>query len=450
MTTGNENVISTRPTLLEGDVGAHLRRLALPLAWGMFAMTSFSVADTFFISRLGTQYLAALGFCLPVLMFFMGLVFGLSVGTTAAVSRVYGEGSFDKVRRLATDALTLTGGLVVLASVTGFFAIDPVFRLMGAKEELMPLIRRYMEIWYCGLPFLSVMMIGNACIRATGDTRFVSRMMTLLAGINIVLDPFLIFGWGPFPELKLAGAAVTHVVANYVTCMVSMYVLIFRRGIVRPQLLIHEGLAASWKRILHVAVPSVISNQIAPVSAAIITWMAASFGKEAVAALGVATRIESVATLIFYSTGAGVSIFTGQNFGAGNHGRIREAVGTGTRYALAWGIIVAALLWSFALRIPPLFDANPLVVGYTAQYLHWVPISYGAMGAMVISNASLNAMGRPIQATLLILLKAIIIYIPLAYVLQGYFGFLGILTALAITNFAVGLISYLWNRKAAS
>lgn len=445
-----ENEVSTRPTLLEGDVSRHLTRLALPLAWGMLALTSFSVADTFFISRLGTQYLAALGFCLPVVMFFMGLIFGLSVGTTSAVARVYGEGDFEKVRRLATDALTLTGVLCGCGAVIGIATIDPVFRLIGAKPELMPLIHKYMAIWYCGWPFLGIMMVGNACIRATGDTRFVSRIMTLLAGINIVLDPFLIFGWGPFPEMKLAGAAATHVAANYLTCMISMFALIYRRKMIDPQRLIHEGLTESWKRILHVAIPSIISNQIAPISAAIITWMAASFGKEAVAALGVATRIESVATLAFYSTGAATSIFTGQNFGAGNFGRIKEAVAAGSRFSLGWGLLIAAFLWIFAEGIPPLFDANPDVVHFTSQYLRWVPISYGAMGTMVISNAALNGMARPVPATLLILLKAIIIYIPLAYVLQQHFGFLGILMALMATNFAVGFISYLWNREVAS
>jgi putative MATE family efflux protein len=445
-----ENEASTRKTLLEGDVGSHLRRLALPLAWGMLAVTSFSVADTFFISRLGTHYLAALGFCLPVVMFFMGLIFGLSVGTTSAVSRVYGEGDMEKVRRLATDALSLTAVLMAGGAILGISTIDPVSHAIGVKPELMPLVHKYLAIWYCGWPFLGVMMVGNACIRATGDTKFVSRMMSLLAGINIVLDPFLIFGWGPFPEMKLAGAATTHVVANYLTCMISMYVLTFRRKILKPQLLIHPGLLESWKRVLHVAVPSIISNQIAPISSGIITWLASGFGKEAVAALGVSTRIENVATMLLYAMGAATSIFTGQNFGAGNYGRIREVVRTGSRYAIAWGLTISAVLWGLADVLPPLFDTNPDVVRYTALYLSWVPISYGAMGTMVISNAALNGMGRPIPATLLILLKAIIIYIPLAYVSQKYFGFQGILMALMATNFAVGFISYLWNREVAS
>jgi putative MATE family efflux protein len=275
-------------------------------------------------------------------------------------------------------------------------------------------------------------------------------MMTLFAVLNVVCDPFLIFGWGPFPRLGLSGAAATHVFANYLTCMISAYVLIFRRKMWRPRILFHPALVDSWKRVLHVAVPSVVSNQIGPVSAAIITWMAASFGKEAVAALSVSMRVESVATILFYATGAGVSIFTGQNFGAGNYGRIKEAVAEGSRFAIAWGLLSAAVLWGLAGQIPPLFDTNPDVVHFAAQYLRWVPISYGAMGTMVISNAALNGMGRPMPATLLILLKAIIIYIPLAYVLQRHLGFMGILIALTATNFIVGFVSYLWNREVAS
>ncbi|MDE1153412.1 MAG: MATE family efflux transporter [Micavibrio sp.] len=439
-----------RPSLLEGDVGRHLRRLALPLAWGMLAMTSFSVADTFFISRLGTQYLAALGFCLPVVMFFMGIIFGLSVGTSAAVSRVYGSGDFPRVQRLASDAVSLTAVIILVASVIGFFAQEHIFKLMGATPDLMPLIRSYMNIWYIGMPFMGVMMNGNACIRATGDTRFVSHMMTLLSVTNILLDPCLIFGFGPFPQMGMAGAAATHVVAAYVTCMVSLYVIIFKKKMIRTDLIIHPGLMDSWKRVLHVAIPSVISNQIAPISAAIITWMAARFGGEAVAALGVASRIEGLAILVFYSMGASVSIFTGQNFGAGNLGRIKEVTETASRYAVIWGFFTAAILWLFALEIPALFDKNPLVIAYTGHYLQWVPISYGAFGMMVVSNAALNSMGKPMQATVLILLRSVIIYVPFAYLLQHYMGFQGILVALMVTNFAVGLVSYLWNREVAS
>lgn len=437
---------TSKHSLLEGDIGPHLRRISLPLVWGMLSMTLFSIVDTYFISRLGTRYLAALGFTIPLVMFYMGIVFGLSVGTTSALSRVYGEGDMEKFRRLATDALLLTVVVTVVSAVIGFLTIDPVFRLMGAKEDLLPMIHRYMAVWYCGMPFMGMMLIGNSCARAIGDTKFVSGIMTLLSLINLILDPILIFGWGPFPRLELTGAAATLVAAYYLTFTVSFYILIFMKKILSPVIL-HADIAASWKRVMHVAVPSMISNQIAPISAAVVVWMAAAYGGEAVAALGVAARIENMAMLVFYSIGVGVSIFTGQNFGAGNYGRIAAAGDIGAKYALGWGLLMAALLWVFARDIPRLFDGNPQVIAYTAQYLHWVPVSFGAAGVMIIANNVMNAMGKPLQATLLILLRAIILYVPLAFFLQLYMGFMGIIISMTVTNIGVGALSYVWYKK---
>jgi len=438
-----------RKNLLEGDVAPHLRRLAFPLMWGMFAMTAFGIVDSLYISRLGTSALAALGFTMPLVMFFMGIIFGLSVGTMSVLSRAYGEGDFDRVRRLATDSLVLTTILVAASAIVGYFLIDHIFLLMGASREILPLIHHYMAIWYGGMTFLSIQLIGNSCIRATGDTAFPSMMMTLSAVISICLDPFLIFGWGPFPEMGLTGAAVTVAVAYVMTATASLYFLVFRKKILLARVF-HEGTVASWKKILHVGIPSIISNMIAPLSAAIVTWMVADLGKEAVAALGIATRIEGSAILVFYSLGAGVSIFTGQNFGAGNYGRIGEITNIAAEYSLAWGAAIAALLWIFAERISLFFDGHALVIAYITQYLRIVPISYGAMGIMVTANAALNAMGKPLPATALVLLRAFVIYIPLAWLAEKHYGFSGILMALAFTNIAVGSVSYLWNKNAAA
>ena len=413
----------------------------------MLAMTVFTIVDTLYIARLGTTALAALGFTIPIVMFFMGVIFGLTVGIISIVSRAYGEGNFDRVRQLATDSLVLTTLIVAITSVIGYFLIDHIFRLMGAKEEILPLIHHYMAIWYCGMVFMTLLFGGNACMRAIGDTRFPSAILTITAIINICLDPFLIFGWGPFPQMGIAGAALALVIANAVTSAVSLYFLIFRKKILSPRLF-HEGTVESWKKLLHIGIPSIVSNVISPVSAAAVTWMAADLGREAVAAFGISTRIEGLATLIFFALGAGVSIFTGQNFGAGNYGRVSEIGRLAEKYALLWGCAVAAVLWVFAERIPLFFDGHPQIVFYTTQYLRIVPVSYGAMGILVISNSALNAMGKPLPATILILMRAFALYIPLAYVAEKSYGFTGILLALAATNIIIGLASHLWNKVA--
>lgn len=427
-------------SLLEGDIAPHLRRLSMPLAFGMLSITLFNLADTYFISRLGTHELAALGFTLPVGMFFLGITYGMSVGTASVISRVYGEGNFAKVRQMSTDALMLSVIVSLGAALAGIVTIDVMFPLLGASAGLMPLIREYMLVWYLGLPFFGVMIVGNSCMRALGDTRYASMIMTLMSLVSLILDPLLIFGWGPFPRLGLTGSATTQAIAYTLTCIYSLYSLIHRKQALAPRLW-HEDSKAAWRRFMHVALPSVLSNQIAPVSAAIITWMAASYGKEAVAALGVASRIEGVCVLVFYAIAAGVSIFSGQNYGAGNFGRIAQACRIGQRNTLIIGIALTAMIWPFASDIPRLFNDNEMVTRYAAQYLHWVPISFGAMGALVVVNAALNAMGKPFVATMLIIVRMFVLYVPLAWLLQKYYGFLGIVLALTLTNLLAGALS---------
>jgi putative MATE family efflux protein len=439
----------SKASLLEGEVAPHLRRLSVPLALGLFSLTFSNIADIWFIGRLGTEYLAAFGFVLPIVMLFMGVIFGLSIGTVSALSRVYGSGDIEKLRQMSTDAVSLTLIMVTAAAVAGFFLIDPVFRWMGAGEVVMPLIHGFMSIWYCGLPFLGMMMIGNACIRATGDTRFPSAMMTANATGSVVLCPFFVFGIWFFPEMKLSGAAMAQVITAVCTATFSFYKLTAVKKILSEKVF-HTGVFESWKKIFHVAVPSMISNQIAPISLAVITAMAATFGREAVAALGVANRIEGLVMIFFYSMNAGTSIFVGQNHGAGNFGRIREALAIGTRLAFAWGFFCAGVMWFLSGVLPPFFDSNPDVVGFAKQYLHWVPISYAALGTMILANGIFNSIGRPLPSMLIIFMKAVVLYIPMAWWLKGIFGFTGILMALMLTNIMVGVISFFWSRKAIS
>lgn len=435
-----------RTNLLEGDVAPHLRRLSLPMVWGLLALSTFGLVDTLYVSRLGTEALAALGFTIPVINLFLGIVWGMMVGTTSVLSRAYGAGDMDRVRRLSTDIIVVASLVILVASVIGHLMTDQIFGAMGVPPAMMPMIRDFMGIWYGGMIFAGLMLISNAIIRADGSTRLQSILMGASAALNIIIDPFLIYGWGPFPEMGLAGAALTLVISYALTAGVSLYVLIWKRGLVcRP--LFHKGMFRSWGQLLHVSGPAVFSNMIAPLSNGIGTRIAAGIHTEAVAALGVALRIEGMAILIFFALGTGLAIFTGQNFGAGNYGRVREALNKAAEYAFIWSLAMMALLWGFSDTIPVWFEKNPAVVHYTAEYLRIVPITYGPLGLLFLSAASLNAMGKPLPATVLMLLRAFVLYVPLTYFGAKLMGFEGILFALALTNVSVGVASHLWNKK---
>ena len=213
------------PQLIEGPVGKTLIRLTLPMMIGIVGMVAFNLVDTFFVGRLGTLELAAMSFTFPVVLVVSSLARGLGVGTSAVISRIIGEGDQQKVRRITTDALLLSLIIVIAFVIAGLFTIEPLFRLLGADDSILPLIKQYMSIWYLGMPFVVIPMVGNNAIRATGDTKTPSLIMVGAILVNLVLDPLFIFGPGPFPRWELAGAAFATATARAAAMVISLLVL---------------------------------------------------------------------------------------------------------------------------------------------------------------------------------------------------------------------------------
>ena len=221
-----------RANLTEGAVGRTLIKLTIPMFLAILAMVVFNLVDTAFVGRLGTEELAAISFTFPVVLVINSLAGGLGVGASAVISQAIGKGDRYRVQRLTTDSLGLSVMVGVVFVSIGLVTIDPLFRLLGATPEVLPLIRQYMTLWYIGVIFVVIPMVGNAAIRATGDTRTPATIMMVAAGINIILDPILIFGLGFFPGLGIAGAALATVIARAITLGASLWVLVRRERMV--------------------------------------------------------------------------------------------------------------------------------------------------------------------------------------------------------------------------
>lgn len=217
-----------KPKLTEGQVPLQLLALTLPMVWGIFAVLAFSLADTYFVAQLGTKELAAISFTFPVVTVLGSVAMGLGTGASSVIARAIGEGNRRQVQRLTTDSLLLSLLIVVFLASLGLATVDPLFAALGAGSELLPLIRDYMEIWYLGMVFLVIPLVGNSAIRASGNTLLPSLIMTLAAAANILLDPLFIFGWGPFPALGIKGAAIASTIARAGTLLTTLAFLHFR------------------------------------------------------------------------------------------------------------------------------------------------------------------------------------------------------------------------------
>ena len=430
--------------LTSGPIGATLVRLSAPMLVGIMAMMAFNVVDTFFVGRLGTLPLAAMALTFPVVMVIGTFTLGLGVGAMVAISQGIGAGDHTRIRRYSTDALTLAVVCVAVLTTVGLATLEPLFRLLGATDAMMPFVEQYMVVWYPGMLCYIVPIVGNNVIRATGDTLTPSIVMIVGVLINVVLDPLLIFGWGPVPALGMAGAAIATVIARGVTMVVVLWVLGFRDRLLASLWPGYHELLASWKTILRTGLPVAVSNAIIPVALGLITRIVTGFGAEAVAGFGVATRIEGFGLALVYALSTGLSPFVGQNFGAGRIDRIQRGLFVSKMFCLVWGVLLLVVFVLLGETFAAYFDSDPAVVRAASLYLWIVAISLGLRSVHHIIWTALNVLGRPYDALFLEFLLAFGLWIPLAFAGAHVAAIAGVFGGLSVANIVGGITAYIW------
>lgn len=435
--------------LVDGAVGRTLAAQAAPMFAGILANIGFQLAETWFIGQLGPDALAALAFCMPVTMSVVSIAIGLSAGTSVAVARALGAGDPAAARRLATDAVLLTFAVIATVGAATAAAIRPLFAALGAGPDQLPLIEAYLRIWLPGVTLFMVPMVGLGAVRAAGNTRFQGGAMIAAVAVNAALDPLLIFGAGPIPALGLRGAALGNVAAWTFLCVAALWKM-------RHQGLLETRTPPRWavflastRNILHVGLPAAATNAIIPLSTAMIVGILAGFGPEAVAGLGVATRIEALSMIAFLALSAVVNPFFAANAGAGRSDRLLLALQLLQRFALLFGVVAAVALWLAAPWLATRFTDDPRVAGVASGYLRLVPLSYGAAGIITMANAAFNGLGRPLAATAISALRMFALNVPVAWLGARWFGVPGVFLGIATANVVVGTLAAVWVERSA-
>jgi putative MATE family efflux protein len=428
----------------EGNIPKQLLYNSIPMIFALGFMISFNLIDTYFVAQLGNKPLAALTFSFPIVFLITGVAMGLGIGASAVISRAIGEGNNNLVQRLTTDSIIIALFFVAIFSGLGLLFLEDIFYLFKAKQDLIPYIRDYMTVILSGNIFIVIPLVGNAATRATGDTKTPSMIMFLAVIINIILDPILLFGWGPIPSLGIAGAAWATVISRFITLIVSLYVLIYRDKMISLKIPILSEFKKSSKSILQVGLPSVLTNLIVPLGFGIIVRFVSKYGESAVAGLGAASRIEIVMLAVFMAFSTVLGPFIGQNLGAKKFDRIRDAIKYGHLFALSWGIITSSILYFFAEEISRTFKNDNEIVAIMILYLQIAPITIGMRGIIINVTTTLNVLKKPFLAAWLNISQVFIIFIPVAFILSNYteFGLRGIFASSVISSLIVSILSY--------
>jgi len=443
----SESRLQSQNPLLTAAMSPLLQRLTWPVLGGMLTMMSFNLVDTFFISLLGTAQLAAISFTFPVTFLLISLAIGLSIGTSAVIAKALGAGLADTAKEDSLAALWLGAALVsVLALIIAFY-LEPLFSLLGATDTTLPFIREYMLIWLAGSVLLVTPMIGNAILRAAGETKIPSLVMASGGLVNAVLDPILIFGLGPVPAMGMQGAALATVFSWLTGFIFIIYWLAVKRGLLDRFYLPLSLALPIWRRILHIGMPAAVANMLTPIAMAILTVIIASYGPEAVAALGVGMRLESIACLVVLALSMTLPPVVGQNFGAGLLGRVQQAYFTACHFVLKWQAGVFLLLALLAYPIAALFTQDQQVATYIRYFIWSLPLSYGLQGVIILTNSSFNALHLPAKAMILSLVRFFVCYIPLAWLGAQIAGVPGLFIGAMVGNLLTASLAYYWFKQ---
>ncbi|QYK01864.1 MATE family efflux transporter [Shewanella psychrotolerans] len=432
-----------RHGLLSQPIGRILLNMSLPNLIGILTILGFSLIDTFFISQLGTEALAAISFTFPVTLIISSIAIGIGAGVSTNLGRLIGSGNSHKAKVFLHDALMLTFWLIAAVSLLGSLCIGPLFTLLGANDSSLPLIRDYMFLWYLGAPLLVLLMVGNQGLRATGDTKSPAKIMALASLINLVLDPLLIFGLGPFPRLEIQGAAIATLISWIVALSLSGYLLIIKRNLVEFAEFNLTRMRCNWKQLAHIAQPAALMNLLNPVANALIMAMLARIDHSAVAAFGAGTRLESVLLIAVMALSSSLVPFVAQNLGAGQTERAREALMLSLKFVLIFQTLIYLPLLFFATPVAELFSSDPQVLEWLTFYIIALPAAYGPLGMVILMATTLNAYHRPMSSLVLNVCRLFLLLLPLAALGSYLGGVKGLLLALPVTNTVMGIACYI-------
>ena len=394
--------------------------------------------------------LAALGFAFPLTFIGNSANIGLGAGTMSAVSRALGQGEHERAKRHGAAAILL--GLTVMSLLVGLMllAMPYVLRLAGARDGVLDMALQYLAISLPSLVIVSIASMSNNVLRANGEALLPSAIMISGAVINIILDPFLIFGWGPFPRMEIQGAALATLIGNSIGAMVGFYLILIHRKAISFVEMTWQSVKRAWRIIGQVGLPAAGTNIIVPVATFLaVAIMALSLSETDVAAFGVASRAELLSVGMLYALSACIGAITGRNGGAGNTERVKKAFHVCYLICLIWSTATAVILALFAPQVASIFTNDAVLIKKIMPYLYIVPVTIFAYGFVFVSAAGLNALGRPIYGFIYTIIRSMILYIGFIFIGVQLGGLIGAYIAVALANVISGLIAVFWTLRRA-
>lgn len=421
--------------------------LAWPVVATMFLQTTFAIADAFWVGKLGAVSLAAVISSAFMIWIIYSLSSVISTGVVAMVSRFVGAKDEASASYVSEQAIFFSVLSALALSSVGILTAKQVFLLMGTEPEVTNLGAIYLRITYAGTIFFFLIDTFGAVFRASGDTKTPLRVALFTVGLNIILDPILIFGWLGFPELGTTGAALATFISQGIGTLI-FFVLLKRKSL-KFQLRLKPKLDFSMIfRLIKIGIPTSVSGILFSVVYLFINKITASFGTEAIAALGIGNRVESVSYLTCFGFSIASSTLVGQNLGAKKPQRAEKSAWTTVGIVVLITGFISLMFLAFPKYISSFFISDPKVINIAIGYLRILALSQVFMGLEIVLEGSFAGAGNTVPP-MIVSVPGSVIRIPLAYLLAFPLGagVNGVWWSITLTSIVKGTALALWFKK---
>jgi putative MATE family efflux protein len=405
--------------------------------------------DIFWVSRLGSNALAAVTFGIAVRWFVNSLALGLGIGGMAVVARRVGARDQESADHATGQMILLGVTISVLLAAAGLMAARPLLQLMGADAEVMPLGLTYLHITFLGAFAWVLVYMMNGVIRGAGEARLAMSVLILTAAVIVITEPILVLGLGPIPGLGVAGSALAYVIGFGSGMMLQIIVL--ARGKARIGLKLRH-LRPDFVligRIIGISLPSAVQMMLRSTANVLLVSMVGAYGTYATAGYGLADRFMLVVLVPCFGLGNAAGTLVGQNLGAHRPVRADRSARWVGAYTALYMLAIVTLLFVFAEPLVALFDPTPEVVAIGTACIRIVAFSLIIDGVGAVFGRSMDGAGNTLPAAAINLITLWGLQLPVAFALSGWvgLGLTGIWLGRAIANVANGLLNVVWFRR---
>ncbi|PUU87111.1 MATE family efflux transporter [Halanaerobium congolense] len=421
-----------------------LFKLSVPAIAGMLIQAMYNIVDSIYVGRLSTEALSALSISFPVQMFLIAVGVGTGVGTSSLISRLLGQGDNCRANNVAEHVFFIAIIYGILGGLLGIFYSENIVRLFTDDPVLIDLGYQYINIILTGSIAIFIPATFNYILRGEGNTFVPMLTMIIGAVLNMIIDPFLIFGLGPFPQLGVAGAAYATVFSRFIGGVFIVLVLLSDKNELTLKLEDFEFDFQIIKEIYNIGIPAMANRLLFSVSIVFINLILGAFSSTAIAVMGLIFRMQSFFLMMVFGLTQGYLPIVGYNYGHNNPERMKKTILIGSAAALSFGVIGFLVFQLFPASIIRLFNSDPELINIGVGALKKVSLSYFFMVLNIIGVATFQAVGKGMPSFAITFLRQAILLVPGMYLLGKAFGLNAVWLSFPIAESVSFVIMITW------